>query len=201
MSRRIFHPLFLFAPLLAIAGDPDLPFDPGTVNRYSLNGVVRSLSVRQGDRTWLGYDLERGTVFVAWQAPENEPGFTGNFVTRSRGKEWFSDSSSESWKLFREEELVTSKLRYLSCSHREDSMELLWELRHESGAIAISEHTPTIAPEREVRAIRELHISGLQPGEALRPVSAVSEAWELVDEAGDPITEIQTSGVYRIILP
>src|SRR5688572_22514829 len=76
--------------------DPSLPFDRQVINRYSLNGRPRSLSLRQGEDVWLGYDLEQAKPFKVWQAPAGKPGLSmRGFVARSEGVTWFEDATSE----------------------------------------------------------------------------------------------------------
>ncbi len=72
-----------------------LPFDREIINRYSLDNLPRSLSIRQGQDVWLGYDLQRATLRKVWQATEGKPGLiTAGFTTRSAGTTWFEDRSA-----------------------------------------------------------------------------------------------------------
>lgn len=163
----------------SLASDP-LPFDRENINRYSVDGIPRSLSIRQGADVWLAYDLERATVFKVWQAPTGRPGLIATeFTVKSSGTAWFNDPSSASWELLRHGRPVPLTVRYLGCTQREDGFELSWEMRHDSGALVVRErvaHAAAAAPER-VR--RELSVESLAPGEVLRLPAPARDAWNV----------------------
>jgi len=201
MKRFLFYVALSF-PMLAISENRELPFDPEVVNRQSLNGVPRSLAVRQGERVWLGYDLKRGTVFRAWQAPADEAGLdVKGFVTRAQGNEWFADDSGNTWRLKRKGKEVSIKARYLACSHRVRFVELRWELRHESGSVYLHERVPLENSDESVRALREMRVSGLEKGETVEPPPATAEHWKIVNETGDAVSGFAENGAYRLNLP
>src|SRR6056297_4314349 len=78
----------------------ELPFDRQRINRYSLDHLPRSISIRQGEDTWLGYDLQRAKLYKLWRTPEGEVGLKqSGFVMRSVGVTTFADKSNETWKL------------------------------------------------------------------------------------------------------
>src|SRR5690606_23938027 len=107
------------APAEEVSG-LDLPFDRAQINRYSLDHLPRSISIRQGDDVWLGYDLQRAKLYKAWQAPEHQPGLKANgFVMRSVGRTLFEDKSNETWRLMRDGHIEPLTVRYLGCSQRE----------------------------------------------------------------------------------
>jgi len=203
MRRRILIGfLFLTAPVFA--DEAGLPFAPDRVQRLSLDGVPRSLSIRQGDDFWLGYDLERGTPFHVWRA---KPGTTGlivdGFTTRSQGETRFTDSSEHTWRVRRNHgDAVPTTLRHLSCSDRGDAIELGWEVRHEGGSIRIHErvpHQPEEPPDGGV--IRVVEVEGLPSGWRLLLPESTTDAWTLLDAGGKAASAIEGNGVFRIILP
>ncbi len=174
----------LLAPLTALhaaeAGPRALPFDRTIISRLSLDGKPRSLSIRQGADAWLGYDLERATVFKAWQARAGKPGLTRTeFVTQSAGTTWFEDASDARWELRREGKTVPLVIRYLGCSQRKDHIELRWELRHDAGVLKLHERIPLAAAPAADRVVRELRVESLAEGEALLPPLSARDAWKL----------------------
>jgi len=203
MKRSWFVLPFLILGSLVPADEPPLPFDPGAIHRYSLDGVPRSLSIRQGENRWLGYDLERGTPFRVWTA---KPGSSGlivdGFTARSQGEPLFADSSDSTWRLLRGGEAVETSLRYLACSDRGDAIELRWEIRHEGVSVAIRERVPR-HPEGDPTgcAVRLLEVDGLAPGCALLPPKAVTGQWMLLDAGGAIVDLIARDGPYRLLLP
>ncbi len=114
---------------------------------------------------WLGYDLERATVFKAWQAPPGKPGLTkSGFTTRSTGTTWFDDASNAAWELRRKEQTLPLAIRYLGCSQRTDHIELRWELRHEAGTLNLFERIPLAATKDKSRVVRELRVENVGHG-------------------------------------
>ena len=178
-----------------------LPFDREIINRYSLDHLPRSLSIRQGKDVWLGYDLERGKLYKAWRAPADKPGLSASgFVTRSRGTTWYEDKSTETWQLRREGKVVPLAIRYLGCSQREDSFELSWELRHEAGALTLVERIPMAAAPDEGRVVRELRAESLAADETLLLPLPARETWKL-NRNGDGVRALTGNGWHRLTLP
>jgi hypothetical protein len=153
-----------------------MPFDREAINRYSVDGIPRSLSIRQGSDVWLAYDLERGLLFKIWQAPPGKPGLvTTEFTVKSSGTTWFHAPAAASWELVRSGRVVPLKIRYLGCIQREDGFELSWELRHDSGALILRERVPPATAAATDRVRRELRAESLLPGDVLR--LPAHEAW------------------------
>lgn len=188
--------------LVAQAAAADLPFDRETINRYSLDHLPRSLSIRQGPVVWLGYDLERAKVYKVWQAPAGKPGLiTTGFVTKSAGATWFEDTSSETWHLQRDGKTVPLTIRYLGCSQRADYFELTWELRHDSGFLKLQERIPQSPAAGAGRAVRELRVESLVAGEVLRLPIPAGEQWNSSPGAGMGVPALTGSGWHRLALP
>ncbi len=181
-------------------GSTTLPFDREIISRLSLDGKPRSLSIRQGADVWLGYDLERATVFKAWQAPAGKRGLIKKeFVTTSTGIIWFEDTSDAKWELRRGEKTLPLVIRYLGCSQREDHIELRWELRHDTGALKLYERIPLAAPPTADRITRELRVESLADGETLLPPAAVRDAWK--QNTGTNALMLTGTKWHRLILP
>jgi hypothetical protein len=181
---------------------PRLPFAPDVVSRLSLDGKPRSLSIRQGADVWLGYDLERATVFKAWQAPPGKPGLTkSGFTTRSTGTTWFDDTSNAAWELRRKEQAVPLAIRYLGCSQRTDHIELRWELRHEAGTLTLWERVPLIAAKDKSRAVRELRVETLATGESLLLPAPVLRTWKLSTDQNVAAPALTGTQWHRLTLP
>jgi hypothetical protein len=197
------HALLVALLIAPLAGAESVPFDREAINRYSLDNLPRSLSIRQGQDVWLGYDLERATLRKVWQAPAGKPGLvTSGFTVRSIGTAWFEDQSAEKWKLRREGKAVPLSVRYVGCSQREDRFELSWELRHAGGVLKLLERIP-IAPEpASGRVTRALRVDGLAPDEALLLPFPAGEAWKLIDTKGDrSAPNLTGAGWHQLILP
>ena len=171
--------LFWFlGPIPAAEGQAkELPFDRGVINRYSLDGLPRSISIRQGRDIWLGYDLERATLRKVWRAPKGESGLAGGFTTRSVGTALFEDKSDDGWKLQSGNQSVPLLVRYLGCTQREGRFELSWELRHESRKFRLRERVSTSGAGKAIAASRELRVEGLNPGESLALPATAGAAW------------------------
>ncbi len=183
-------------------GEPRLPFAPDVISRLSLDGKPRSLSIRQGADVWLGYDLERATVFKAWQAPPGKPGLTkSGFTTRSTGTTWFDDTSNAAWELRRKEQIVPLVIRYLGCSHRTEHIELRWELRHEAGTLNLFERVPLAATKDKSRVVRELRVETLATDESLLLPSPVLETWKLSTDQNVAATALTGTQWHRLTLP
>jgi hypothetical protein len=177
------------------------PFAADTISRLSLDGKPRSLAVRQGTDIWLGYDLERATVFKAWRAPQGKSGLVkSGFTTRSTGQELFEDATQAVWELRRGESTVPLKIRYLGCSHRKDHVELRWELRHDATAIKLYERVSHGVSAAD-RVARELRVEELPPDDLLLPPAGVREAWKIQDEMGSSTSGLRGAGWHRLTLP
>jgi hypothetical protein len=163
-----------------------LPFAPTAISRLSLDDVPRSMSIRQGADVWLGYDLERATVFKVWQRTPGKSGLlTSGFVSRSQGTIWFDDTSDQTWTLMRQGKLLPLVTRYLGCSHRNNGCELQWEFSHEHRNFTLYERVPLTRLRLEARATREMRVEGLRDDEQLWPPQKVRDAWKLNGTRGD----------------
>lgn len=183
---------------LAMAGET-LPFDRENINRYSLDHLPRSLSIRQGKDVWLGYDLGRGKLYKVWQALAGKPGLTtSGFITRSVGTPWYEDQSGETWSLRTGEKTVPLTVRYLGCSQREGFFELSWELRHDGGALKLQERISMTAAPAGDRVTRELRVESLGAGESLLPPPAAREVWKLNSQ---PAAALAGRDWHRLTLP
>jgi len=197
--RTFFFTLTL--SLATLAGAAELPYDREIINRNSLDGLPRSLSIRQGEDRWLGYDLERAKVFKAWQSPAGKPGLVqSGFVTKSAGKAKFSDPSAETWRLQRAGKEVPLSIRYLGCSQREKGFDLNWELRHETGTIQLQQRVPVSGLADEGWQL-EIRAEGLAAEETLLLPSPAQEAWKLTFTSGKAATALRGSEWHRLTLP
>ncbi len=194
MNRRHFLTLAAAAPVTARA----LPFDPEVISRLSLDNKPRSLAIRQGANVWLGYDLERATVFKAWQAPPNKSGLVkATFVTRSAGTVWFEDTTVDGWTLRRGDKTLPLAVRYLGCTHQTDHIALRWELRHGDEVLTLHERVPLSAVPAADRVVRELRVESLAAGGMLH-LPAAHKAWKL---NAYQATAIASSALHRLTLP
>jgi len=182
-------------------GAGELPFDRELINRHSLDGLPRSLSIRQGREHWLGYDLERAKVFKAWRAPGGKPGLElSGFVTKSVGKVKFEDASADSWRLQRAGKEVPLSIRYLGCSQREKAFDLRWELRHDRGRIELQQRVPMSAAEAGGWQI-EIRGEGLAADEVLLLPRALNQSWKPTLTIGKAAAGLSDSEWHRFILP
>lgn len=175
-----------------------LPFDRERINRYSLDHLPRSISIRQGDDVWLGYDLPRATIYKVWRAPAGEAGLkqTG-FVMRSVGNTLYEDRSDEPWKLRRSGETVLLAIRYLGCSQRRGYFELRWELSHDADIVTLRERVPKTAG-NETAVTREVQVDSLPPkAQLLFPLPA-QRRWNLMTADGRPASSLGDSQWYRL---
>jgi len=202
--------LTICTALFAVAGAPigsptsgldaSLPFDRTVINRYSLDEIPRSLSIRQGHDVWFGYDLERGALRKVWQAPAGKLGvMTINFVTRSVGATWFEDKSGETWQLQRQGKIVPLTLRYLGCAQREKYFELTWELQHDTGTLKLSERIARTGAIAAGRAVREVRVENLAPGETLLLPRVAQTTWQSSSNAAGGA--IKGTDWHRLALP
>lgn len=185
-----------------LAGAVELPFDREIINRNSLDGMPRSLSIRQQDELWLGYDLERAKVCKVWQAPAGKAGLTkSGFVTKSVGKARFEDKAESSWQLKRGGELKPLNIRYLGCTQREQSFDLRWELLHDAGGIVLSQRVPVGESADSRSVIVEVQVEGLAKGEVLLLPAAFRKTWQLTLLNGDAASVLKGNGWHRLTLP
>jgi len=180
---------------------PPLPFDRQRINRWSLDHLPRSLSLHQGAGVWLGYDLERGKLSKAWQAPADEPGLVvKGFTTRSQGTTWHEDMTDAGWRYALRNGSAPLATRYLGCSDRGDHVELRFELVHDERRFVLTETVPgTVGP--EARAERWIQVDGLAAGEAILPPDVPATAWKLLDEHGEETSRVTGSRRHRWVLP
>lgn len=187
---------FLSATPVGIATD-ELPFDRTRINRYSLDGVVRSIALRQGEKIWFGYDLERATPFKVWRAPgtRGDSGLKRGYTTRSVGTALFEDKSKENWKLVLDEREQPLKIRYLGCTQGKEHFEFSWELKHRSRRLTLSERVPTDAD----KIMRELKVDGLKSGETLRLPPDAGRAWK--HSGGKTVDALSNNKWIQLELP
>jgi len=196
MQRFILSILFGLACLSAAgAEEHDLPFDREQINRYSLDHLPRSISIRQGEDVWLGYDLARATLYKAWRAPEGESGLKGGFVMRSVGKAIYEDKSDETWILRRDGETSPLAIRYLGCTQRDEYFELRWELTHESNVLTLRERVPMTA---EKPVLREIQVEALPSGSQLLLPLPAQKRWKLLAADGTNATSLSDAQWYRL---
>jgi len=166
-----------------------LPFDRERIVRYSLDPLPRSLSIRQGGRAWIGYDLERAVPSRIWLAPEGESGLkTSGFVTRAVGEALYEDAGDEGWRLRLGDETSPLAIRYLGVSDRGVDFELRWELRRDDLVLELVERVSAeaeveegeeVEPGAASRFYRHLRVPNLPEGAALVPPPAMAAAWSL----------------------
>ncbi|TVS16161.1 MAG: hypothetical protein EA424_14680 [Planctomycetaceae bacterium] len=184
---------------IAYAEEPssrELPFDRQRINRYSLDHLPRSISIRQGEDVWLGYDLQRAKPYKVWRAPEGEEGLKqSEFVMRSVGVTAFEDKSDDTWKLRRGGETTSLSVRYLGCSERVSHFELRWELTDDADIMTFRERVPITA---ETSVTREIQVEALPTGsQLLLPLSA-KQGWNLMNAAGTPVASLTDAQWYRL---
>jgi hypothetical protein len=178
-----------------------LPFDREVINRYSLDHLPRSLSIRQGKDVWLGYDLERAKIYKVWQAREGKPGLlTSGFVTKSAGTSWYEDKSTESWQLQRAGTTLPLSIRYEGCSQRDGSFELRWELRHGSGRLTLRQRVAIATASAIEQLSCELRVESLAEGEALLLPAPARNAWKLTRADGSAARALGGAEWHRITL-
>lgn len=197
MHRFILSILLGLACLsVAQAEEHDSPFDRARINRYSLDHLPRSISIRQGEDLWLGYDLPRATLYKAWQAPKGKAGLSGSgFVMRSVGKTLYEDKSDETWQLRRGEETSPLAIRYLGCSQRAGHFELRWELTHDSDVMTLRERVPMTA---ETPVERLVQVEAMPSGSRLLLPRPVQNGWNLATTEGEPASSLTDTQWYRL---
>lgn len=168
-----------------------LPFDRSAINRYSLDHLPRSLSIRQGDGVWLGYDLERAKVYKVWRENPRTSGLLAkDFTTKSAGETWYQDAATDTWDLRRGGERVPLAVRYLGVTESAEHFELTWAMSHPAGKLRLTERVERSAAPAGVRASRLMRVEGLAPGDVLCPPAAASESWRNDGEpSGDGIKD------------
>ncbi|MBA2114150.1 hypothetical protein [Bremerella alba] len=178
------------------ASQPELPFDRALINRYSLDHLPRSISIRQANDFWLGYDLERATLYKAWRAPENKSGLKGSgFVMRSVGQTLYEDKSNETWRFQHNGNTMPLDIRYLGCSQREGYFELQWELKYDKGILTLHERVP-MSPKNPIA--REIHVDSLpSDGQLLLP-APMQKAWKLATAKGDSASSLSDAQWYQL---
>jgi len=184
---------------IAYAQEPsgrELPFDRQRINRYSLDHLPRSISIRQGEDVWLGYDLQQAKPYKVWRAPEGEEGLKqSGFVMRSVGVTTFEDKSDATWKLLRGGETTSISVRYLGCSERASHFELRWEITHDADVMTLRERVPLMA---QNSVTREIQVEALPVGsQLLLPLSA-KQGWNLMNAAGTPVASLTDAQWYRL---
>lgn len=178
-----------------------LPFNRAVINRYSLDHLPRSISIRQGPDVWLGYDLEQGKLYKAWQATDGESGLkSSGFRVRSAGKSWYEDKSEETWQLRRKGKEIPLSVRYLGCTQRDGYFELRWELRHDGGCLTLLERVPANADGPTERVRRDLQVEPLDAAEELLLPRSTLKSWEMTKE-GASVTTLAGTGWHRLSLP
>jgi hypothetical protein len=179
-----------------------LPFQRDEINRYSLDHLPRSLSIRQGSDLWLGYDLERAKIYKVWQAPSNGSGLEKkDFVVRSVGVTLYEDKSNAVWRLQRHDKLVSTQARYQGCTQHVEHFELAWELNCESTTLRLFERVPRSVDSIDGKAVRELRVDGLSPEESLILPLSMQETWKLTMMDGTACPSLVGAGWYRMTLP
>ncbi|MFT4688609.1 MAG: hypothetical protein ACKVHO_01440 [Verrucomicrobiia bacterium] len=209
--KKLLCPIFGALLLLPAAGvmtgraDEDgraLPFDPAKISRLSLDGIPRSLSIRQGADVWLGYELEKAVVSKVWQAPKGKSGLVvKGFKARSAGTAWFENKTDEVWQLRAAGKAVPLTVRYLGCTQLKGYFELRWELGHSDRTVRLTERIPTAPANDSGRAYRELRVDSLKAGGALVLSPAYRDAWVLTGPAGKPVKTLTGSAWHRLSLP
>lgn len=178
-----------------------LPFDRRVINRYSLDHLPRSVSIRQNSNVWLGYDLERASIYKVWQSPPEKSGLIpSGFRVRSSGRALFEDKSNSVWTWEHETTSQPMAARYLGISQLKDAFQLTWELQHKSGVVILVERVPFDSAESTARVVREIRIQRLMPGDRIRLPTAVLDHWQLTSSLGATVEAIADSEWHRLTL-
>ena len=183
------------------APSPDLPFNREIINRYSLDHLPRSLSIRQAADVWLGYDLERAKLYKLWRAPANGSGLEKkDFTVRSVGTTLYQDQSEASWQLQRKNKLTPVRIRYQGCSHQAETIELKWELKCEQGTKFLFERIPVAGELLGETCMRDLRVEGMEADESLLPPTPTQNAWKITKLDGTATGSFQDSHWHRLTL-
>lgn len=184
---------------IAYAEEPsrgDLPFDRQRINRYSLDHLPRSISIRQGQSVWLGYDLQRAKLYKVWRAPDGEVGLKpSGFVMRSVGSATFEDKSDATWTLRRGGKTQSLSVRYRGCSERASHFELRWELSLDADVMTLRERVPITA---ETPVTREIQVAALPADSQLLLPPAAQQGWNLMNAEGTPAASLTDAQWYRL---
>ena len=180
----------------------ELPFNRDIINRYSLDHLPRSLSIRQGADVWYGYDLERAKLYKLWRAPANSSGLEKEgFTVRSVGTTLYEDKSEAVWQLQRRNELIPLRAYFRHCSHQAESIELKWELTSGYRSMYLIERIPVSGKSLGATPVRNLRVEGLQGEEALVPPNPTQSVWSVIKSDGTTTISFQDSKWYRRTLP
>lgn len=201
-----FFLLFLVSGMLTavplLHSSDDLSFDPAKICRYSIDNIPRSLSIRQGDDVWLGYDLEKAKVFKVWKAPADKPGVVVNsFKAQSSGTTLFEGKDGVGWQIKIDGKGVPLTPRYLGCTEQEDYFQLKWELSYPDGAIVLSERIPTRRTPEKSQPHRLVRMESLEPGVSIVLPKIYREAWILTDPEGKTVSTFTGPDWHRLSLP
>ncbi len=201
--------LVLYAP--GLLGEPQsvgLPFERQIINRFSLDHLPRSISIRYDQTTWLGYDLEHGKLYKAWRSTSDREGLqpadpkTGLFRVKSQGVTLFEDQTDATWRLRSSEKEMKLRIRYLGSTQREGGFELRWELSNDAVTVNLHERVAGFglgSPREPAPVFRELRAQGLGSTQHLIPPPATSDRWTL--SLNDQICDqMKTDQWYRLTL-
>lgn len=201
---RWFTVLILTAYLAALADDLQtslLPFDRQVINRYSLDHLPRSISIRHSPEVWLGYDLERARVYKVWRSPAGKPGLTASgFRVKSTGQTLFEDNSSDGWVLDHATKPEPLSVRYLGISQFKDAFQLTWELQHHSSKLILTERVSLNVAEAADEVVREVRIQQLLPDHKVRLPASQTATWKLFSGSGVAVNHIADSSWHRLTL-
>jgi hypothetical protein len=204
-SATIVFVAMCFATTLSDAQDvssTELPFNRDIINRYSLDHLPRSLSIRQGADVWFGYDLERAKLYKLWRAPANSSGLEKyDFTVRSVGTTLYEDKSEAVWQLQRRNELIPLRTYFRHCSHQAESIELKWELTSDCRTMYLIERIPVSGKSLGATPVRDLRVEGLQEEEALVPLNPTQSVWSVIKSDGTTTVSFQDSKWHRLTLP
>jgi hypothetical protein len=204
-SATIVFVAMCFATKISNAQDvfsKELPFNRDIINRYSLDHLPRSLSIRQGADVWFGYDLERAKLYKLWRSPAHSSGLEKNdFTVRSVGTTLYEDRSEAVWQLQRRSDLTPVRTYYRGCSHQAESIELKWDLTCDRRTIHLIERIPVAGKSFGANPVRELRVEGLNEEEVLVLPNPAQIAWKITKSDGTTTDSFQDSHWHRLTLP
>lgn len=189
---------------LSHAGENDatLPFDPARICRLSLNDLPRSISIRQGENVWIGYDLEKATVLKVWQSPAGNPGLIiRSFKAYSKGTSWFEAKETEGWSLSKGGRKAPLAVRYLGSTQQDKHFLLRWELSQAGKKFVLSERIPMSITDADKKVTREVRVEFIEPGEVLSHPMIKREGWELTNSEGQLVPTLTGTQWHRLSLP
>ncbi len=179
----------------------DLPFNREIINRYSLDHLPRSLSIRQRADVWFGYDLERAKLYKLWRAPANGSGIEkSDFTVRSVGTTLYKDTSEGTWQLQRRNEITPVQTIYQGCSHQAEYIELRWELKCQGRTTLLSERIPISGKSLGEVCVRDLRVEGMEAEEALLPPTPTQNAWTISKPDGTTTDSFHDAHWHRLTL-